>query len=54
MYREEKQTLAGIPLARIEEDIVNILRRKYLSTEVNKKKPNAIPQFSSCYLECLG
>jgi hypothetical protein len=33
-YRREQQTLAGIPLARIEEDVANIIRRKYPSTEV--------------------
>jgi hypothetical protein len=37
-YRDEQQTFAGIPLSRIEESVVNIIRRKYPSTEVNHLK----------------
>ncbi len=37
-YRDEQQTLTGIPLARIEEGVVNIIQRKYPPIEVNDYK----------------
>jgi len=36
VYRQEQQTLTGIPLTRIKEDVVNIIRGKYPSTEVKQ------------------
>jgi len=35
-YRQEQQTLAGLSLTQIEEGVLNIIRSKYPSKQVNK------------------
>ena len=35
-YRQEQQTLAGLSLSQIEEGILNLVRNKYSSKQVNK------------------
>ena len=36
-YRQHQQTLAGIPLNRLEEDLIGIVRRKYPNNEVSEE-----------------
>jgi hypothetical protein len=35
-YRREQQTLAGLSLTQIEEGVLNLVRNKYPSKQVNK------------------
>lgn len=37
-YRQEKRTLTGLSLTQIEEGVLNNLRRKYSTGQVNKDK----------------
>ena len=48
-YRQQQQTLAGIPLNRLEEDLIQIIRRKYPNIEVNEEFLTRQPFSSLCF-----